>query len=582
MFESVLIANRGEIAARIARACRDLGLRSIAVYSDADRDARHVRLADHAVHIGPAPVHESYLNGAAIISAAVEAGAGAIHPGYGLLSENADFAAQVRAAGLVFVGPNPEVIDVLGDKRTARTRAAAAGLAVLPACGADVGTAAADAAELGYPLLVKAAFGGGGRGMRVVTAPEELKVALGQAHRENQAAFGRAEIYLERFLPKARHIEVQILGDHGGHIRHLGTRDCTTQRRNQKLIEEAPAAGLPTEQIDRAVNGSVRLAQDVGYQGAGTVEFLADPDTGELYFLEVNTRLQVEHTTTELVTGIDIVVAQLQIALGQDIPFTQEDVRINGHAIEARVNAEDASSGFVPGTGTIGRCDLPEGPWVRVDSGVASGMDVSAYYDSLLAKITVWGPHRNDALARMGRALDETVIEGLPTTVGFLRRMLEESNFLQSTHWTSQIDSGEVDMTGWESPGPQQQQNPDQPWRSARISTPDGLILVDVPISSRHSPGGLRERLDPDQSDADAQTADALGGVAPMDGVLVRHTVQVGDIVEAKTTVAVVESMKMETHVVSGQDGVVAALHAVPGTSLRRGDRLVSIEEHTP
>lgn len=583
MLASVLIANRGEIAVRIARACRDLGIRSIAVYSDADRDAEHVRLADEAVHLGPADLHESYLSVPRVLAAAVETGATAVHPGYGLLSENSAFAEQVLAAGLIFIGPGPEVIELLGDKRTARERASTAGLQVLPAHDLDDDEDAGKAgAAVGYPLLVKAAFGGGGRGMRVVNTPAELAPALEQARRETRSAFGRSEIYLERFLPRARHIEVQILADAHGNVRHLGTRDCTIQRRNQKLIEEAPAFGLPAELLEQVLAGSLRLASALGYQSAGTVEFLADPATGSVFFLEVNTRLQVEHTVTELVTGIDIVAAQLQVASGEPIMFAQEDVVIDGHAIEARINAEDAAAGFLPHAGAVDRLCLPGGPWIRVDSGVRSGTAISTHYDSLLAKITAWAPDREGARARLARALGETVIEGIPSTAGFLGRVLADEHFRAGTHWTGLVDGGGIDAPETHPPQAAPQPQPNRAltrWRGARIHTPGAEIHLDIPIHRREARSAARSTAERVASGA-GSPADTLGAgsVAPMDGILVRHTVQVGEIVDEQTTVAVVESMKMETHVRSGRCGVVVAVHASAGDSLRRGDLLVTIE----
>jgi acetyl-CoA/propionyl-CoA carboxylase biotin carboxyl carrier protein len=579
MLESVLIANRGEIAARIVRACRDVGVRSIAVYSDADSEAEHVLLADEAVRLGPSEVHESYLCIDRLIEVAKESSAAAVHPGYGLLSENGEFAERVTAAGIVFIGPTAEIIELLGDKRTAREQAEAAGLSILPARMLADDDAAAIAEQIGYPLLVKAAFGGGGRGMRIVHTPDALPEALEQARRENQSAFGRADVYLERFLPRARHVEVQVLSDMHGNVRHLGTRDCTIQRRNQKLIEEAPAFDLSPEVEERALAGSVRLAHAVGYHGAATVEFLVGHDTGELFFLEVNTRLQVEHTVTEVTTGIDIVAAQLAIASGEPIPFTQQEVRLSGHAIEARINAEDPTLGFLPQTGTINRLRLPTGPWVRTDSGVTNGTTISQFYDSLLAKITAWGPDRETARARLARALAETVVDGVPTTTGYLARVLDDGHFRTGSHWTAMVDTGVIDTSGLETLLVAAAAPVENEHRSVRIRRPFDEIRLDIPI--QHSDVRLAARV----TDVDADlVADAgasrgpSGGVAPMDGVLVRHNVQVGEQVQASTTVAVVESMKMETHVISGTNGVVIAIHANVGDSLRRGERLVTIE----
>jgi acetyl-CoA/propionyl-CoA carboxylase, biotin carboxylase, biotin carboxyl carrier protein len=588
MLESVLIANRGEIAARIVRACRDLGVRSIAVYSDADSGAEHVQLADEAVYLGASEVRESYLSIDKIIAAAQQSGAAAIHPGYGLLSENGEFADRVVAAGIIFIGPTAEVIELLGDKRTAREQAEAVGLAVLPArMLADEDDPIAVAEQIGYPLLVKAAFGGGGRGMRIVNDPAELVEAIAGAQRENQTAFGRADVYLERFLPKARHVEVQIISDTLGNVRHLGTRDCSTQRRNQKLIEEAPAFELDPDVAARALAGSQKLAQKVGYHGAATVEFLVgtgDTGGGELYFLEVNTRLQVEHTVTEVVTGIDIVATQLAIASGEPIPFGQDDVRLTGHAIEARINAEDPAGGFFPHAGQIGALRYPSGPWVRVDPGIVGGSTVSQFYDSLLAKITAWGPDRDTARKRLLRALKETKVEGIPTTTAFLSRVLEDDHFRNGTHWTAMVDSGAIPTTGLPAPlaapaAPASSAATPRRSRGARIRTPEGEIRLDVPVQD----GGARLATRATTDDGEVGVGAGVGsgpdgGVAPMDAVLVRHTVEVGQEVEANTTVAVVESMKMETHVISGTKGLVVAIHANAGDSLKRGERLVTVE----
>ena len=581
MLESVLIANRGEIAARIVRACRDLGVRSIAVYSDADSEAEHVLLADEAVHLGPSEVRESYLSIDRLIEVAKATNAAAIHPGYGLLSENGEFAERVTAAGITFIGPTAEVIELLGDKRTAREQAEAVGLSVLPARLLDESDdATAIAEQIGYPLLVKAAFGGGGRGMRIVNSADGLIDALAGARSENQTAFGRADVYLERFLPKARHVEVQILSDTHGNVRHLGTRDCSTQRRNQKLIEEAPAFELDPDVEARALEGSCKLAQKVGYHGAATVEFLVGHDGGDLYFLEVNTRVQVEHTVTEVVTGIDIVATQLAIASGEAISFSQDDVSVRGHAIEARINAEDPAAGFFPQTGTVGQLRLPAGPWVRNDPGIRSGTVITQFYDSLLAKVTVWGPDRETARARLVRALGETKVPGVPTTTAYLTRVLGDEHFRNGTHWTSMVDAGVIDTSDLPVEEPIVSAPTGIRFRAARIRQPEGEIRLDIPIQHQEVRRTARATAD-DVDDSGPAKSGPSGGVAPMDAVLIRHAVAVGDEVEANTTVAVVESMKMETHVVSGTKGIVIAIHAAAGDSIKRGARLVTVEAAT-
>ncbi|HEY5760587.1 MAG TPA: biotin carboxylase N-terminal domain-containing protein, partial [Steroidobacter sp.] len=391
----LLIANRGEVAVRIVRACRELGVRAVAVYSDADAGALHTRLADEAHRLGPAPARESYLDIDRIIAVARESGADAVHPGYGLLSENAEFAQAVIDAGLIFVGPEPGTIAQMGDKVAARNAARRSGVPLLPgSAGAikDASTAMDIAERVGYPLVVKACFGGGGRGMRVVRGPDELAMSLQSAGREANAAFGRGEVYLERYIASARHVEVQILADAHGNVVHLGDRDCSVQRRHQKLIEEAPAPALPESLRSAVALAAIRLAKDVAYRSAGTVEFLVDVASERFYFLEMNTRLQVEHGVTELVTGIDIVAEQIRIARGEALRFSQSDVRIHGHAMQARIAAEDPWESFQPRPGRIETLSLPQGPWLRLDFGVEAGDTVVSHYDSMFGKVQSWGP----------------------------------------------------------------------------------------------------------------------------------------------------------------------------------------------
>ena len=432
-FETVLIANRGEIACRVIRACRRLGIRAVAVYSDADADSPHVSAADAAVRLGPAPAADSYLNIPAILSAAARAGADALHPGYGFLAENADFARACAAAGLRFVGPSPAAIDTMGDKRAARRLAAGLGLPVLPGYDGpaqDEATLIHEAARLGYPLMVKAAAGGGGRGMRLVKAPDELAAALAGARREAAAAFGNGDLLLERAVLRARHVEVQIFGDSHGHILHLGERECSVQRRHQKVIEESPSPAVGPALRAEMGAAAVALAAAVGYVGAGTVEFLLD-EAGRFTFLEMNTRLQVEHPVTELVTGIDLVEWQLRVAAGEPLPWTQADITLTGHAIEARLYAEDPAADFRPTGGTALLWRPPAGEGVRVDDGIRTGSVVGGHYDPLLAKIIAAGPTRADALRRLGRALADTVLLGLTTNLAYLRAVVEHADFVQ-------------------------------------------------------------------------------------------------------------------------------------------------------
>ncbi|HUY75345.1 MAG TPA: acetyl-CoA carboxylase biotin carboxylase subunit [Ktedonobacterales bacterium] len=431
-FQKVLIANRGEIAVRVIRACRDMGLTSVAVYSDADRTALHVRMADEAVHIGGAAASESYLNMAKLIAAARQTGAGAIHPGYGFLSENPDFADLCASEGIVFVGPPGRVMREMGEKTAARRKAQEIGVPVTPGYDAgleDAREATALAERIGYPILLKAASGGGGKGIRFVHRAEDLESALRLARSEAQGAFGDSTVYLEKAVSPARHIEVQIIGDQYGNVIHLGERECSIQRRHQKLIEESPSVALDDAQRARFTDAAVKLARAVGYVNAGTCEFLLGPD-GSFYFLEVNARLQVEHPVTELRTGIDLVREQLRVAAGLPLSRTQEQVTFRGHAIEARITAEDPLNNFLPASGAVAGLEEPMGPGVRLDSGVYAGMRIPLYYDSMLAKLICWGEDRTEAIDRLRRALDEYTIAGVRTTIPFARWLLRQPRFL--------------------------------------------------------------------------------------------------------------------------------------------------------
>ncbi|MCY4648012.1 MAG: acetyl-CoA carboxylase biotin carboxylase subunit [Gammaproteobacteria bacterium] len=430
MLESVLIANRGEIALRIVRACRELGVRSIAVYSEADRGAPHVLAADEAYGIGPAPSGESYLRTDRLLEVAARSGARAVHPGYGFLSERAVFARAVRDAGLVFIGPKPDTIAAMGDKVRARRLMQEAGTPVIPGSPGPVRNpdeARRQAREIGFPVLLKAAAGGGGKGMRVVEGPEGLERALAAAGREAEAAFGDPAVYLERYLDAPRHIEVQVLGDGHGNLVHLGERECSIQRRHQKLVEESPSPVATPELRTRMGEAAARAARAVGYVGAGTVEFLyLDAD---FHFLEMNTRLQVEHPVTELVTGIDLVEWQLRVAAGEPLSFTQEDVRLSGHAVECRITSEDPFQGFLPATGRVEVLEVPVGAGVRWDGGIRAGFDIGRHYDPLLGKLVTWGLDRASAVRRMARALDELTIVGVPTSVPFHQRVMRHAAF---------------------------------------------------------------------------------------------------------------------------------------------------------
>ncbi len=431
MFSTILIANRGEIALRIIRACRELNVRAVAVYSEADAAAPHVREADAAVCIGAPPSAESYLRGDRIIDAARAMGAEAIHPGYGFLSEREPFARAVREAGLVFIGPSPEAIAAMGSKTAARQLAIAAGVPVVPGTTEavrDAADARAIANEFGFPVLLKAAAGGGGKGMRVVRAEGELSSSLDAARREARNAFGDDAVYVEKYIEGPRHVEIQVLGDHHGTMLSLGERECSVQRRHQKMIEEAPSVAVTPALRREMGEAAVRAAQAAGYVNAGTCEYLLDRD-GRFYFLEMNTRLQVEHPVTELVTGIDIVQWQIRIAAGERLPFRQEDIVPRGWAIECRITSEDPLENFLPSTGTITYLRLPSGPGVRWDGGVGIGSEVGLFYDPMLAKLIVWAPTREGAVERMHRALLELTIDGIDTSRDFHLRVMEDAEF---------------------------------------------------------------------------------------------------------------------------------------------------------
>ena len=431
MFDKVLVANRGEIALRVIRACRELGVASVAVYSEADARAPHVREADEAVLLGPAPSSESYLKGDRIIEAAQRVGAQAIHPGYGFLSEREWFARAVRDAGLTFIGPSAEAIAAMGSKTAARELAIAAGTPVVPGTTSalrDADEAAEVAERFGYPVLLKAAAGGGGKGMRVVQRREELAGALASAQREARNAFGDDAVYVEKYIVGPRHVEIQVLGDQHGTMLHLGERECSIQRRHQKMIEEAPSVAVTPELRARMGQAAVAAARAAGYSNAGTCEFLLDAN-GQFYFLEMNTRIQVEHPVTELVMGVDLVQWQLRIAAGERLPFTQESLVPRGWAIECRITSEDPANGFLPSTGRVQYLHVPTGPGVRWDGGIETGSEVTLYYDPMLAKLIVWAPDRAQAIARMHRALLELTIDGIDTSRDFHLRVMENEDF---------------------------------------------------------------------------------------------------------------------------------------------------------
>ena len=443
MFNKVLVANRGEIAVRVIRACRELGIETVAVYSEADRSALHVRFADEAYLLGPSPSRESYLRADKIIDIARKTGASAIHPGYGFLAEREDFAAACADAGITFIGPKPASIAAMGDKAVARATVLKAGVPVVPGVE-GVGNRTDDellamAPGIGFPLLIKASAGGGGKGMREATSLEEMPALLQSARREAESAFGDGDVYLEKLITAARHIEFQILADAHGNTIYLGERECSLQRRHQKLLEEAPSSAVSEELRAKMGGVAVRAAQAVDYVNAGTIEFLLDKDEN-FYFLEMNTRLQVEHPITELITGVDIVKEQIRIARGRPLSYTQDEIKVNGHAIECRINAEDPYNNFLPSTGRITHSLIPTGPGVRVDTGVYPGFEITPFYDSMIAKLIVWGETRAQAILRMRRALEEYRVVGVRTNIPFHQVMMDSHRFMGGQYDTRFIE----------------------------------------------------------------------------------------------------------------------------------------------
>jgi len=579
MLRAVLVANRGEIALRILRACRELGIGTVAVYSEADRDAPWLRLADQAFLLGPAAPAQSYLDGARILEVARRSGAEAIHPGYGFLSENADFAQAVVEQGLTWIGPPPAAITAMGDKLSARAAAQAAGVPVVPGTMEptdDPAVVRAFADEHGYPVAIKAAYGGGGRGLRVVEREADLAAALEGAQREAVTAFGRGEVYVERYLTRPRHIEIQVLADTYGTCLSLGERDCSAQRRHQKLIEEAPAPGFDPQVRQQMGDAAVRLARSVGYVGAGTCEFLFED--GRFHFLEMNTRLQVEHPVTELVTGLDLVHWQLRIAAGEELPFTQDDIVLRGHAIEVRVNAEHVAAGFVPSPGTVTAWREPGGPGVRVDSGVWAGWEIPRSYDSLLAKLVVYGGDRETARRRLRRAVDEFVVEGVPTTLDFVRFAVDHPDFARGDVSTVSVER-EWDL----SPIPASPQAA----RAAGAAPPAPSRTFTVEVGGKRLEVALFEPEDPrtlrrptrDRGRAGGGGTGASGDlVAPMQGTIVKTAVEPGATVAAGEVVLVLEAMKMENQIPAHRAGTVIALHVAAGDVVNAGDLLATIE----
>jgi acetyl-CoA/propionyl-CoA carboxylase, biotin carboxylase, biotin carboxyl carrier protein len=575
-FSKILVANRGEIAIRIFRTLRELGIGTVAVYSEADRGSLHVAAADEAYLIGPGPAPESYLNQERLLETARRAGAEAVHPGYGFLAENADFARACEAAGLVWIGPPAEAIDVMGSKTAAREAMHAAGVPIVPGTTTPV-ESAEDVRrlgeELGWPIAIKASSGGGGKGLKVVPGPDDAERAYESAQREGEAYFSDPDVYVERYLEDPRHVEIQILADAHGNVIHLGERDCTIQRRHQKLVEETPSPAVGDELRERIGRLGIDAARAVGYRSAGTIEGLLDRD-GTYFFLEMNTRIQVEHTVTELVTGLDLVREQVLIAAGEPLSLSQDDVRLTGHAIECRINAEDPSNGFLPSPGRITSYREPAGPGVRVDSGVTLGSEVVGLYDPLIAKLVVHGVDRDHARRRMLRALDEYEVGGVTTLLGFHRALLEHPCFVAGETCHGVVESEEL------------AERADQlsHQQTTLATSPDGRLRERV--SSVELDGRLYEvrALVPEPPFAElarrrrertgrgahhGAAKDAV--VTPMQGTVLAVEVADGDEVRAGQVVCIVEAMKMENEITAHREGIVTELSIEPGQAVTTG-----------
>jgi len=591
VFAKVLIANRGEIAVRVIRACKELGVTSVAIYSDLDRDALHVRLADEAYSLGGQTAAESYLKTDAILDVVERSGAEAVHPGYGFFSENTDFARAITDRGVTFIGPPPEAIEIMGDKVSSRIAAERAGVAGVPGTNTFLTSpdeVIAFGEAHGWPVAIKAAFGGGGRGMRVVEVAADAARALESAQSEALKGFGRGECYLERYLTWPRHVEMQVFGDTHGSYVWLGERDCSSQRRHQKLIEESPAPALTADTRRAMGEAAVKVAEATGYVNAGTVEFLYQD--GEFFFLEMNTRLQVEHPVTELVTGIDLVAEQLRVASGEALSFTQDDVLAasRGHAIEVRINAENPAGGrFLPSPGKITRLRVPQGFGVRWDGGYDQGDEVSQYYDNLIGKLVVSGTDRDTAIRRMIRALEEMEIEGVATTIPADLVILRHPDFVNGTHSTRWVEDT-LDLSEVAAPvAPAPPDDGDPLVRRDVDVEVDGRrfsVSVWVPVSAG-APAARPTAGAPAARPRRAASAGHSGGAAgsgnvtvPMQGTIVKVLVAVGDAVEIGTPVCVLEAMKMENNIPAEKSGTIAEVRVTAGQSVGTGDIVATIE----
>ena len=584
MIQKILIANRGEIAVRVMRTCRELGITTVAVYSELDRDALHVRYADEAYALGGQTAAESYLNTDAILDVIDRSGADGVHPGYGFYAENADFARAVGARGVAWIGPPPEAMESMGDKISARKAAGRGGVVSVPGTIEEirgVDDVIAFGEKVGWPVAIKAAYGGGGKGMKVVESAEAAQSALDSAQREATAYFGRDEAYLEKYLTNPRHIEIQIFADTHGNVVWLGERDCSVQRRHQKLVEESPAAGLSDETRAAMGEAACQVAKATGYVNAGTIEMLYQD--GEFYFLEMNTRLQVEHCVTEMVTSLDLVAEQIRIASGEPLSFGQEDVIRRGHAIEVRINAENSAKGFLPSPGTLTELAIPSGPGVRWDGGYEEGDTVSQYYDNLVGKLIVWAPDRERARLRMLRALSELRVQGIHTTVPAHNLVLAHPDFVADTHSTRWLEE-QVDLSGLTSDAGNKGDAPDAVASQTspvevtgkkfdvKVYLPDGIAA-----SAGAATGGVRKAPKPR---AAAASGGAANGTltAPMQGTIVKVLVAVGDVVESGQSMLVLEAMKMENHINAEHAGTVSEVRVSGGETVSAGDVLVVIE----
>ena len=588
MLKKILIANRGEIAVRVIRAAREMGIATVAVYSELDRNALHVRLADEAYALGGATAAESYLNTDAILKAIKDSGADAVHPGYGFFSENSDFAQAITDMGVAFIGPPPAAIVEMGDKVSSRKAALRGGAPIVPGTTEFVTTAKEITDfgnEFGWPIAIKAAFGGGGRGMKVVKSADEVQDAMDSAQREAKNFFGRDEIYVERYLTWPRHIEVQLVGDKHGNVVWVSTRDCSAQRRHQKLIEEAPAPGLPDGVEEAMGAAAVKAAKAVGYYNAGTVEFIYQD--GEFFFLEMNTRLQVEHPVTEVITGIDLVEWQIRVAAGETLPMTQEEVLAarRGHAIEIRINAENPAGGkFLPSPGPITKLVAPDGFGVRFDGGYESGDEISQYYDNLVGKLIVWGRDRDVAIARTVRALNELVVEGIATTIPADIAILEHPDFKSVTHSTKWVEEVlDLSHIGAPAVAPAGDDAEALVERKTTVEVNgrrfDVKLWVPETAGVAAAPAAKAKKPARSGSGGSGGAGGGSGKVeVPMQGTIVKVLVEVGQAVEAGQSVVVLEAMKMENQIEADKSGTVKAVNVKPGDTVGAGDVVVVIE----